>query len=571
MSLYMSCDAQSAQYCYMFSSSMAACPDETSPASPEASNGAAPVLSCEDAFRWATECLGYMQKDFGDQASLNDKVAQRLPGYTMSSAFSGVGAPEHACECIRAALQARAGVRAGDCVRDMGHIFAVEWSVQGQRELQMLPSPPTCIFSDMNSVWEPAVQRSLFNAAKSGALRKEDYLNIMQTGTAVVRQAPCVVHGALCPTGVATIHCAGPPCVDWSSQGTRSGELGPTMLPTMAWVAQRRALEEAIVAHENVKQYPVEFLEYFLGDKYLVQTCLVNAKNLGWPVVRVRRITLLLHKGKIRAILRPWPDIASGRCHRECRTTWRSFLCASPAELQEELEWAQSRPGSLFHLATLSDAPQLAVQPGDPEERQKGKRELAAELDVFWNKSAFTKALTYFELQNLRNYVRFYGGDRVYSLGQDALTHKQLSSTTHLHTLIKNVGMLFSWPDLRWLTPVEVLMFQGFPIPKHVKAHGERTSFEVPRSTRSRRAMLEQAGNSMHVNVMGVAVLWALSYVELEQPRSAGTFFEEAAALAATSAGRKRLRGAPSLGGPHGQQHDRDGDGRATRPCKSSE
>ena len=347
------------------------------------------------------------------------------------------------------------------------------------------------------------------------------------------------------------------------------------MLPTMAWVAQRRALEEPIVVHENVKQYPVAFLEYFLGDKYLVHTCLLNAKDLGWPVTRVRRITLLLHKSKIRTILRPWPDIASACCRRECMTTWRGFLCSSNQEFQEELRWAQNRAGSLFRLDTLLDAPQLRMEPGKPEEETAAKRKLAAELDVYWNKSAFTKALTFFELQNLKNYVVLYPGERVYSLGQDALTHKQMSSGTHLHTLIKNVGMLFSWPDLRWLTPVEVLMFQGFPIPSHVKAHGERTSFEVPRSARdvgprSRRAMLEQAGNSMHVNVMGVALLWALCYVELDQPRPVGFFFAQASALAATRASFKRPTQPSSPGlsrssGSRCQQHDVDQEPK--RPC----
>ena len=115
---------------------------------------------------------------------------------------------------------------------------------------------------------------------------------------------------------------------------------------------------------------------------------------------------------------------------------------------------------------------------------------------------------------------------------------------------------------MRWLTPTEILLFQGFPIPGCMKAHGEATSFDKCRDERSgmlprsRRCMLEQAGNSMHVNVLGLALMWCLTYIVLEAPRSAWP---------STGVG-----GAPS--GSGGAEVGAAGglleEGRAKRPCR---
>eukprot|EP00974_Lingulodinium_polyedra_P106983 10356277-Lingulodinium_polyedra.AAC.1 len=82
----------------------------------------------------------------------------------------------------------------------------------------------------------------------------------------------CLLHNKCCPVVSTTMHIAGSPCVDWSSQGLRKREDGPNMICTMAWVAQRYEAEDAIVFNENVRQFPPDVIMNVLTDKYIIQT-----------------------------------------------------------------------------------------------------------------------------------------------------------------------------------------------------------------------------------------------------------------------------------------------------------
>jgi hypothetical protein len=72
--------------------------------------------------------------------------------------------------------------------------------------------------------------------------------------------------------------------------------------------------------------------------------------------------------------------------------------------------------------------------------------------------------------------------------------------------------------DGRYMVPKEFLVCQGFPAysgmhPKSLPC----TSFRIPRQAghpRLRRAVCEQAGNSMHLNVVGAVLMYCLFFLE---------------------------------------------------------
>ena len=89
-----------------------------------------------------------------------------------------------------------------------------------------------------------------------------------------------------------------------------------------------------------------------------------------------------------------------------------------------------------------------------------------------------------------------------------------VSSPTTLHTLIRNVGVLWSDCDEKWFAPRDCLASQNFPVEEATRASGEfLCSFNRERPSgwplRHRARVCGQAGNSMNVNVAGLLATYA--------------------------------------------------------------
>ena len=94
-------------------------------------------------------------------------------------------------------------------------------------------------------------------------------------------------------------------------------------------------------------------------------------------------------------------------------------------------------------------------------------------------------------------------------------------------TLIASINLMMSSWHHRWMTGLETFSSQGFPIDP-VHSYGKccnsyalrrvaeinGLSLDLPKS--SRRATLHQAGNSMHVTISGMALLYVLTQVMLD-------------------------------------------------------
>ena len=102
------------------------------------------------------------------------------------------------------------------------------------------------------------------------------------------------------------LHIAGSPCVDYSPRGARGAENGHAYSCFLIWVAKRILLQEAIIIHENVREFQPGTLLAFLGQLYHVESTLLNPQNQGWPIARCRRYTILRHRYKTRCFRSPW-------------------------------------------------------------------------------------------------------------------------------------------------------------------------------------------------------------------------------------------------------------------------
>ena len=90
-------------------------------------------------------------------------------------------------------------------------------------------------------------------------------------------------------------------------------------------------------------------------------------------------------------------------------------------------------------------------------------------------------------------------------------------------TLVASANILMSSVHRRWLTRREIVMIQGFPCTSHdthgvpcssyAKRHHDAYHGRESSDWPSRRAVCEQAGNSMHTAISGVVMLFTLTQV----------------------------------------------------------
>ena len=95
----------------------------------------------------------------------------------------------------------------------------------------------------------------------------------------------CVRHKRHCSAAAATVHAAGTPCVDWSTQPGAShlGEAGTSALAWCCWIAQRLLLREEAILQENVGSFPEQLLASVVSIICLVAYILLVAQGISHP------------------------------------------------------------------------------------------------------------------------------------------------------------------------------------------------------------------------------------------------------------------------------------------------
>ena len=110
-------------------------------------------------------------------------------------------------------------------------------------------------------------------------------------------------------------------------------------------------------------------------------------------------------------------------------------------------------------------------------------------------------------------------GAAIAFLEQSPDKHAHFSKTNQTMTLIKNMGLVWSFLHKRPLHPLEILGLMGFPAVPQLSLFGESCSFSSSRelhdlpTQRTRRSVCGQAGNSMYVPQAGMALLFYCLHV----------------------------------------------------------
>ena len=460
--------------------------------------GVAGALTVQDLFDWADFALDVVNKQLGDGSI--PKLLDAICCTSYSTAFSGVDAPGTGA----GVMCRRLGVRLGcSSTPSMQHLSAIEWDAQARQELLCHPTPPLCCFGDIDQFYTDAVRDVLDRASRQGHVSIDALVPTILDSRGVRLDAPCSRHTkrreareALCTLKRAKLHIAGFPCIDWSRLGLLQKSSGSSARYFCAWIMLRRRLKEPLLLLENVDGFDTSIIRTLLEDLYMIDEMTVCSTSFGWPCRRLRKYIVCLLKTTVTLIGTARLSNTIPLFFRQCTISFQSLLVADSEELEAELKWSRGRQLSRSHNVPLPSTSTWAQ-------------------DV----NVFRDALTATEQERLAQYTSKFGATRCMMLAQNPLTRPILSPSAEvLNTIVKHVRLLWvpSLRQPRWWTATELLLTQGFPCTTRVLSKGNEadvqcTSFGQPRR-RSVLQMRAQAGNTMNVNVVGVFLIFLLSF-----------------------------------------------------------
>ncbi len=412
---------------------------------------------------------------------------------TMSSAFSGIGAPEQSVHGIRSYLS-HAVPGTPTMVRQ---IAACDWNSFSRAELAHSASPPEHMFSNIVEFISPSVRDYVVDKANCAQwTAKSLWVYLSQSGVMTLR-AFCSCCRAPCKYMRARIHVAGTPCIDHSTQpgAKRRGILGASCVPLFSWMRSRHLLQEDICIHENVSDFEPGFLATFLGSCYIIMSVLVDMHAHGFPIRRRRRITLMVHRSLVTHRVSPmirWSKEWVSHLKRRCAISFHVFLLAPDSEITEFQSWAASR----------------VSRGGDPSVGTLDRFKTNADVQPY----PAVQAINQSELTRLRKYRRRWPSltfSRAYALWQEPHGAPCVSQPRVFQCQTRKQGIVFLDLLNRYVMPSEFLTLQGFPVPACTKLFNETTSFDMPLAARDPRQTIEQSGNSMPVPVIGMSIIYA--------------------------------------------------------------
>ena len=455
------------------------------------------VCNLQDANRWAEHTWAVtnslLKPDPSHETPLigmADKL-QAAPPNTISSAFSGVGCAEVAARSSLLALM-------HFTKRTFAHsvLWALEVNEESRHELACLPEPPKCCFINMLEGINNKVRNVLIT--KAPTMHFDDLRKVFKAKDIIVEVMPCATHLGMCPCTIARIHVAGTECVAWSTLGSRVGASGKSVLAMLVWFAQRRLLQEDVIYHENVPDFPFSLLQQELGDMYIVRpedSVIVCASDCGQPYRRNRRLTIMFHKRlAVARLMWSWTDFAE-RARREVNCNYSIYFRADEEALAAELAWGKSR--SQRRRPENSSAPRVGE-------------------DSEWD-----KCLTDGELQRKQQYLTMMNDTGVCNISQDPEGRPTYTrGLPLLNTITKHSDLLYGVAQRRWLTPCELALVHMLPFEcdREFFWFGAKSSYMTDREAlglppRRRLEIRNQIGNGMSICCIGVG--WSFIFMSI--------------------------------------------------------
>lgn len=445
--------------------------------------------------------------------------------------FSGMGGPEMGLGLLEKAIHAQGTSHAGSRIFRM--VSAEDHKALCQSVLCSsldVSCRPEHVFGDIMAKLPENIRRMIELATPAKNMSDEDSQACFEAVVEVFdsveynddMRSHCMIHNADClvfarsdgDDDAVTVLWAGPPCVDESIMGCRSGHLGPMSSLVVAFCKEVRQRRCKLVFHECTSEFSPDILVHLLGDVYQVHCSFIcGPEDFGWWANRPRRFTILVLRsaGCIIEDISQFKELLWRARSPDCKRG-AMFFCA---------------PDSVVRTMKYEMAPMMFT--GDDEQEPScvqclagGNLERLRQYSQMRRETFLVSMMSVASDKGCSDINEFFGGaEKLERVVNDHLANECcLASITQcpgqrgskldqsFGTLL-TASLVWSWTHQRVNCGQEALQYQGVPI----LASELKLPFGSPMSvegiSHSQQRFL--AGNAINSCIAAALTTWAIS------------------------------------------------------------
>ena len=290
-----------------------------------------------------------------------------------------------------------------------------------------------------------------------------------------------------------TIEVAGSICTAWSPLGKGSGAESDNRLAFLAWACHVRSSKPVLFIHECHANFPAQVLQNLFDDMYQILDLVLDPKFLGHPVNRPeRRYTWGIRRDHLlRGSIEDFILMFEAGLVTDADIFW----CAPEGFLMSELE----------HLAKKKKC-----------YAEKVRLNIRRDWSDFYPAGAIHRMKDHYAKGLKRVLPVMHGtGDELVIADLEQNPGFGPAAGNMMPTLVTH-GLIHSFVRDRPLVPLEHLVAMGFNVfhPLHNKELALKPGLKNCSSAELKR----MAGNAMYLPLVGVQILYLLSYVYRKPP-----------------------------------------------------
>ena len=290
-----------------------------------------------------------------------------------------------------------------------------------------------------------------------------------------------------------TIEVAGSVCKAWSPLGKRNGVDSNNHLAFLAWACHVRSSQPVLFIHECHANFPSAVLQNLFEDMYNLLDLVLDPKLLGHPVNRPeRRYTWGIRKDHVlRGSIEDFTLMFEAGLVADADMFW----CAPDGFLMSELD----------HLAKNKKCHAEMV-----------RLNIRRDWSDFYPAGAIHRMTAHY-VKGLKRVVPVLHGSSDELVIADLEQNPGFGPATGnmIPTLVTH-GLIHSFTRLRPLVPLEHLVAMGFNV--FHPLHGKELAVKTGLKNCSPAELKRMAGNAMYLPLVGVQILYLLSYLHRKPP-----------------------------------------------------
>ena len=282
-----------------------------------------------DMFDFASQFMGRISEHRDGRRMMDRMLASFAGGVLVMTDYSGMGGCEMGFRMIQSAIESLGRqsrvrfYRSSDILKHARLVLMTDDPGGSPEHVfgNILGRLPTCVALELEKLMEQMqaqFNRRIADGEDAVVVAKQLGSEFMGAAHSIMQQVRfsadarqwCYKHRRFCnlyPQDIGawplSLACAGTTCTSWSSMGQKKHWMTKSAVVFLAWAYEMLAFRPAIIVHECTPEFDFQQLIIIFGSFYLIRSCIFSPTDLGLPMSRPRRYTIMMLRCTFQPLL----------------------------------------------------------------------------------------------------------------------------------------------------------------------------------------------------------------------------------------------------------------------------